>query len=357
MKFELAPPISDLNLRAHFLSDTHLFQRLNGAAQRHVKTIFSTPAVDIHLVGDVCDFEHVYRRLNKAELALENFPREFSDVLEFLTSLKKKQRLEPNKAEIHLRFIDALMFGVDAGKNITMYRGNHDDGLAKLEDENVKGIAIKRQDIFTGAGGKRYQVEHGQWFDAGYIQKYSGILYGAGSEILESAMRLDGVLGLFIPPLKESFVAINLTKKLGKSLGLMKRFRKTAAAKAFSVGADGVICGHIHSQDDRDVIDARKVNVQPRNGEKTKIRYLNIGDGQTHGSSLVQTEDGIWAPIVDTNKQLPSSANDILEDINPYARYRPDTTDFLQVVWEAHLEFWRAEAAMEKELEAELLPA
>ena len=310
------PPI-----RGHFASDTHLFHPRNGAATKHLQMLYSSDAQQLFLNGDTIDFLEIEAELKLKGLSADSYPEKFSDVLAIL---------KIRNAEMHLRVIDTLMWKADHGVRVVMISGNHDPGFDLLDGGTIHGIICSEQEVYeAGAGGGRFLVEHGHRFDPAYLKKFSG-LYGIGSMFLDMGLWTDHALTRLVPSLEDSFLVSNTLKRIGK--GHVNGFIDRAMNKAKDARMDGIICGHIHKLDDRNIL----LNVFTRTVRNEGVRYINCGDGLTHGTSVVHGRDGRWQFM--NAQDIPASAAAILGDVNPLQSYRARSHDFLQTAWAAHLE-------------------
>ena len=139
-------------------------------------------------------------------------------------------------------------------------------------------------------------------------------------------MRIDQGISVVVPSLREAFPVRNALKALGKQY--VKSFRRKAIDKVVETQMDGIICGHIHRQDQR--------NIKIFKGAKEKRLYINSGDGLTHGTSSAHTEDGEWIDL--KAKHVPAKACAILAARNPLRQFRAHSLRFLQAAWDAQLQ-------------------
>lgn len=307
---------------AQFFSDTHTFHKHNGGVPKHLQKLYASNADQIYFVGDTTDFEYVVSALEKKGYGLENFPTDFMKVLDVL---------KPHNQEMHLRFYDAMNFKAAQGKEIIFLGGNHDEGMDLLDGRMINGLQIKKETTYDAGQYGRYHVEHGQHFDEWFGKGYSDWVSEKACRILDRTLELDYEIGQKFESMKEAYAFTNVLKGVAKSVGVVKPFKNNALAKAFNLGADGVICGHIH----------KSANVMEEFGGR-QIRYLNTGDGLTHGTSWTHNE-GVWSKL--KRKALPESAKDILEpSSNILEKYRPQSIEFLKAGWRAQLEYLHSKA-------------
>lgn len=328
--------------KAQLFSDTHAFAHYNGGAERQLTKSYAFGLNDnfqgsTHYIGDIIDFEFLEARLKSFGYTPDTFPKKFLDVLR-ITAPQGKEKLSYKPSmyerdmENHMRFFDAAFFKASKGKESTFYHGNHDPGIALLAGESFGDIQIKEEDIFETENAKRFLVEHGQNFDKWFTTNYTDWVSYYACRIIDGALKQDYLLAKKLPFLEDGYLLTNSLKTAAKTIGVVKPFRKNAATKAHKMGVDGVICGHIHKLDDR--------MITVPGHEDTKIRYINTGDGLTHGNVLLNTHYDVFEKL--RKGDLPPSALKILEDVNPLENFRGLTLDYLQTAWEAELEYLRA---------------
>ena len=330
------------SVSGHFFSDTHLFHPRNGAADRHLRMLYTSAARKIFAVGDTFDFEELAGALMREGFHPYHLPERFDEVL---------RRIALPYQEFHLRFVDVLIWKASQGVDVTVITGNHDLGLDLLDGYEFCAVKFCTERIYE-AGGQKFLVEHGHMFDPAYFREFSGI-YNIGSAFLSGGLGVDHAIGRVLPPLRRAFPVSNLLKRIGKSY--VRGFIDRAMEKAKRKKLDGIICGHIHKQDDR----TRLMALVPGKVINEGVRYINCGDGLTHGTSVVHEagEDGcVWRFL--KPRDISKDARAILADENPLAEYRPYSMAFLQAAWQAHVEYVRQKAmsAAEAETGAEGVP-
>lgn len=336
----MGKPLSPLfESKAQFFSDTHTFGHYNGGAARHLLKSYAFGINEnfkgeTHYIGDIIDFEFLEARLKSFGYTIDTFPKNFLDVLRITAPTKREQKsyemaMYENDMETHMRFFDSAFFKASKDKESTIYYGNHDPGVSLLDGQTIGGIQIKKEAIYKTESGQRYIVEHGQKFDQWFSKNYSDWVSYYACRIIDGALKQDYLAAKRLPFMEDSYILTNSLKGVAKTIGVVKPFRKAAAAKAYELNLDGVICGHIHKMDDR-------IIAVPGH-EDTKIRYLNTGDGLTHGNTLLNTHDDVFKKL--RKKDLPKKAFAVLEKQNPLEHFRPQTLAYLQTAWEAELEY------------------
>lgn len=231
-------------VRSLFLSDVHLG---NPGCQAGLLLDFLAAHAPerIYLVGDIVDFEYLDRR--------------------------------PWWHPTHTAVLRRLLAAARRGTEVTYIPGNHDHRLRRLCGRTFGGFRVERLHVHATARGERFLLLHGDEFDG--LLRHRQRLAGVGAFAYRSVIRLNtGVnrlgrrLGFGYAPL-----ATVLKHRVGSARDYMDRFRDTVAATAAGVGVTGVICGHIHRPEDREV---------------GGIRYLNTGDWVENCSGIVEDARG-----------------------------------------------------------------
>lgn len=317
------PPSERTSSSALFFSDTHLLHHHNGAAHHHLKTLISSHHKKIYAVGDILDLQAVDNALYASGLDISgHYPEDIQEVL---------QIIDFPDLEMHLRVLDTLIARYDSGADVIYTPGNHDIGMDLLHGCEISGIHVLKNALYEDGHGRKYRVEHGHLLDPGFLQNYQG-WYRVGSHFLDGGLFVDTCLQN-IPGLKDTHAVSNLLKKIGKVY--VNGFVDRAMNKVKALGVDGIICGHIHKQAYQDRL--RYWGIGPMRNQGAV--YINCGDGLTHGTYVTHASHGSDAGWrLKGRAHIPEAAHAILDETNHLAEYRPYTLEFLQKVWDAHLE-------------------
>lgn len=236
-------------IRALFISDTHMGMRgaQVGALLDFLETV---EPQTIYLVGDIVDGWR----------------------------LKKSWHWTPACN----RVVQVLLERLRAGVRIVYVPGNHDGFLREFAALRFGGLEVRDTAVHTGADGKRYLVIHGDQYDmvvrhARWFSRLGDVSYNLA---LRAALAINRVRRRFGRP--NWSLSAWARANVGKAAALVTRFEQALSRAAVEEGADGVICGHIHSA-------AMHSLYGPA--------YLNCGDWVEHCTALAERFDGTFELI------------------------------------------------------------
>ncbi len=172
----------------------------------------------------------------------------------------------------HTNFIKTLL-DISHTTQIVYVRGNHDDFLDRIVPIEFMGMSIVRDWIYESLG-KRYFVLHGDVFDR-------------ITSTMSWLSRLGDVGYSMLLWISRS-LADKAKKSVKRSVAKISDFEKNIVEIARHKGCDGVICGHIHSPEIREI---------------EGVLYLNSGDWVESLSALTQDHQGNWAIYKDTKEE------------------------------------------------------
>jgi UDP-2,3-diacylglucosamine pyrophosphatase LpxH len=154
--------------------------------------------------------------------------------------------------------------------------------------------------IHTTATGQKLWVVHGDYFD-GVIQCAKWLAY-VGDWLYELTLRINRHLNSWRARIGMDYWSLSayLKLKVKKAVNFISDFEVAVAKEAQSRGFDGVVCGHIHHAEIRQV---------------HGVLYCNDGDWVESRSALVESESGelsliFWEtePVMVSNPELVNVA-------------------------------------------------
>lgn len=199
----------------------------------------------LYLVGDIIDFWALSRKIY--------MPKEHVDVMRYILKM------------------------ANHGTEVIYVVGNHDEPLRSFAPFEIGDVKVVKETLHLGVDGKRYAVLHGDKYDQ--VFRYARWLAWAGDigynflvASNRSINRLRKRIGL-----KPWSLSAYIKNKVKGAVNFIGRYEETVAEDIARQGLDGVICGHIHHAEIKQV------------GE---VLYLNDGDFVESCTALVEHEDG-----------------------------------------------------------------
>jgi UDP-2,3-diacylglucosamine pyrophosphatase LpxH len=240
----MSPAAPPLRFRSIWISDTHL-GTAGCQATRLLDFLRRTESDHLYLVGDIIDGWQLRQRWY--------WHQTHNDVVQKI--LRKARK----------------------GTAVVYIPGNHDEAVRHFLDVAFGGIAIRDEAIHTTARGLRLLVTHGDLFDG--VVQYARWLAYLGDRLYNLTLELNRWLNAWRARLGLPYwsLAQFLKHKVKNAVSYIVAFEEALAAEARARQLDGVVCGHIHKAEIRDI---------------GGILYCNDGDWVESLTALVETADG-----------------------------------------------------------------
>ena len=237
-----------------FISDLHIgtpgFQ-----AEALLDFLKAYPSKHLYLVGDIVDGWQLKRRWF--------WPQSHNDVVQKLLRRARK------------------------GCRVTFIPGNHDEFARNFVGHQFGGIEVVSTAVHHTLDGRSLWVTHGDQFD-GVVQCAKWLAY-LGDNAYELTLRVNRHLNHVLARLGLPYWSLSayLKNKVKMALSYVQDFESAVAREAKRLGHDGVVCGHIHRAEMREI-----------NG----VLYCNDGDWVESRTALVEHLDGRlelvqWTPV------------------------------------------------------------
>lgn len=151
------------------------------------------------------------------------------------------------------RVVECLHALARAGTELVYVPGNHDRPVRRYCGLMLPNMQLRRRAIHTLADGRRLLVTHGDDYDAitqfgGFQEKFGDWLYErilSGNRLTNRVRRRLG--------LRYWSLADFLKRQSGAAERYIGRFVQAGLADARRRGLDGIVCGHIHRAELREV--------------------------------------------------------------------------------------------------------
>ncbi len=252
--------------------------------KRRYRTVWIS---DVHLGTPGCKAEHLVDFLKHTEC----------DTLYLVGDIIDGWKLRGSWfwPQEHTNVIRKLLTKSKRGTKVYYITGNHDEFLRKFVGFRLEigNIQILNERVHTTADGRRLLVTHGDAFDV--ITRYHRWIAVSGDMAYELMMRANywvnrtrRVLGM--PYWSLSAFAKNSVKS---AVNIVSEYEQSVAHECKRRGLDGVVCGHIHHAEIRDI---------------DGVSYLNCGDWVESCTALAENQDGEieiirWVEIDHLNQQ------------------------------------------------------
>lgn len=250
--------------RTIWISDIHLGTSGCQAA-RLLEFLQATESETLYLVGDIIDGWQLKRRW-------------FWD-------------------QTHNNVVQNVLKKAKKGTRVIFIPGNHDESVRQFIGLDFGGIQIRDELVHVTAQGKQMLVLHGDRFD-GVIACAKWLAY-VGDSLYTVVLKFNQVFNTWRARAGLPYWSLSqyLKLKVKNAVSYISSFEHALAAEAKKKGVDGVICGHIHKPEIRDI---------------DGTLYCNDGDWVESLSALVEEKSGelrlvTWHDVV-MQPKMESSA-------------------------------------------------
>jgi UDP-2,3-diacylglucosamine pyrophosphatase LpxH len=215
-------------VRSVFISDLHLGTRAC-QAERLIDFLREYPSEHLYLVGDIVDFWAMSRSIQWSEA--------------------------------HNTVIQKILRRARHGCAVTLIPGNHDEVLREYVGTTFGDIRVEREWVHYTADGRRLLLIHGDEFDQitrfhRWVAVLGDVAYGflLGLNVLLSKLRrMAGISGYWS-------LAGYAKRRVKKAVNFISDFERSVVHSVRDRGLDGVVCGHIHWAEIRDMAGIQYIN-------------------------------------------------------------------------------------------------
>ena len=219
----------------------------------------------------------------KAEL-LNNFLKNHDcDNLYLIGDIIDGWKIQQNKwrwKQTHTNVIQNVLKYSKRGCKVTYVTGNHDEFLRPFVNQfSLGNITICNQAEYRDTKGNRLLITHGDMFDG--ITRMAKWISFLGDSAYDFILWVNTRYNYLRHKLGFGYWSLSkfLKSKVKKAINFVFKFEETLANYCHKKGFDGVICGHIHTPEIKNI-----------NG----VIYMNDGDWVESCSALVEHFDGRW---------------------------------------------------------------
>lgn len=259
---------------------------------RNYRTIFIS---DVHLGTKDC----------KAE-ALNNFLKHNTcDTLYLVGDIIDAWKIQQNRwrwKQSHTNVIRRILGHAKRGTRVVYVAGNHDEFLRPLIPYGLGFgmVEVVNQAEHIGIDGRHYLVTHGDLFDG--ITRITPWLSFLGDRMYDFVLNLNSRFNWIRHRLGFGYWSLSkfLKYRVKKAVDFVFQFEVNLATYCKKKGYDGVICGHIHHAEIKEI-----------NG----VIYMNDGDWVESMTALVEDHSGEWHIVTWTKE-----TDDVVADVDSSSR-------------------------------------
>jgi len=216
--------------------------------------------------------------------------------------------------QAHNDVIQKLLRKVRKGAEVFYIPGNHDEVARQFIGMSFGEIQIQNEMIHVTADGKRLWITHGDLFDS--VMQYAKWLAYLGDTAYTCILVINRWFNNIRIKLGFQYWSLSqyLKHKVKNAVSFIADFEAIMAREARKRKCDGVVCGHIHKAEIRDI---------------DGLLYCNDGDWVESLTALVETFDGElkiihWPHILQGSEEMVfesiviTSHNPLSKPITPF---------------------------------------
>ncbi|MEA3404755.1 MAG: UDP-2,3-diacylglucosamine diphosphatase [Pseudomonadota bacterium] len=238
----------------------------NDQVVHHYRSIFIS---DIHLGSKGA----------KAELLADFLKYHHCDKLYLVGDIIDGWRLKKRIywPQTHTNVIRRILTKAKRGTDVIYVTGNHDEFLRRYSGVDLGNIVLTDQAEHTALNGKTYLVIHGDKYDSVVqTQKWLAIIGDWGYETLV-------IVNRHFNRLRRKFgmgywsLSTYIKQKVKTAVSFISAYEEAVVKDCHEQGFQGVICGHIHHPEIRDI---------------EGVEYYNCGDWVESCTAIVENQNG-----------------------------------------------------------------
>ena len=201
----------------------------------------------------------------------------------------------------HNDVVQKLLRKARHGTNVIFIPGNHDEAARQYAGLTFGEIKLCQDYIHETTDGKKLWIVHGDLFD--HVIQHARWLAYAGDKAYNVLLRMNRWLNFCRDALNLPYWSLSqyLKLKVKSAVSFISAFEHVMVTETRRRGCDGIICGHIHKPELKNI---------------DGIIYGNDGDWVESLSALVEHHDGSlelldWSQIYESNAWRGAVYDDI----------------------------------------------
>ena len=179
--------------------------------------------------------------------------------------------------DAHNEVVRRILKMAHRGTRVVFVVGNHDEVLRDYAGFTFGGVELALEAIHETADGRRLLVTHGDTFDG--VVLYARWLAFLGDHAYNWLLQANIAFNAVRRRLKLPYwsLSAHVKRKVKNAVQYVCQFEEAVARETSERGLDGVVCGHIHCAEIRQI---------------GNITYYNDGDWVESCTALVEEADG-----------------------------------------------------------------
>jgi UDP-2,3-diacylglucosamine pyrophosphatase LpxH len=188
--------------------------------------------------------------------------------------------------DMHNEVIRRILKMAHRGTRVVFICGNHDEMLRPYCGLTFGGVELLNEAVHTTADGRKLLVVHGDAFDA--VVLYHRWLAFLGDKAYELMMRVNVGFNAVRRQFKLPYWSLSayLKKRVKNAVSYIGKYEEAVAHAAIERKLDGIVCGHIHSAEIREM-----------DGPNGPVTYYNDGDWVESCTALVEDKSGAMSLV------------------------------------------------------------
>jgi len=238
----------------------------NGMSKRFYPSIWIS---DVHLGYKDCKADFLLDFLNSTESDVLYLVGDIVD----LWSMKRQFYWQSS----HYEVLECIRKKANSGTRVIYIPGNHDETFRAYVGSQLMNVELHKSYIHTAKNGKRFLLLHGDDFDS--ATRYNKLVSIIGDNAYDFLLFLNRWQNRVRKLFGSHYWSLSawIKNRINKARQAIEAFENAAIYEAKRRGLDGIICGHIH---------------QPNIKEVDGIVYCNDGDWIENCTALVEDEQG-----------------------------------------------------------------
>ncbi len=195
--------------------------------------------------------------------------------------------------DAHNEVVRRVLKMAHRGTRVVFIAGNHDEMLRDYAGMSFGGVEVALEAVHETADGRKLLITHGDSFDG--VVLYAKWLAFLGDQAYSILLRTNIWFNAIRRRLRLPYWSLSsyMKKRVKNAVQYIGNYEEAVAHEALNRGLDGIVCGHIHSAEIRDI---------------GGITYYNDGDWVESCTALAEDAQGVIR-IIDWARETAAASN------------------------------------------------